>query len=155
MAVIFLYLPSVLDPAITFVNLEGFRAALNFESYFSLVTHFSICKYILRWSTNASSFYRSQNFLCQTKNSFTYCGSHKHVFVTAQKFLRCTKCSQIFGLAQKIWNSKKHFGTCKRTRHKTTEFFLLFHLVNSKGHLELWYNKPFSLQKFQDFNVII
>ena len=34
--------------------------------------------------TNALSFYRSQNvlcwskFLCQTKNLFTYCGSHKH-----------------------------------------------------------------------------
>ena len=25
---------------------------------------------------------------------------------------------QIFGLAQKIWTGTKHFGTCKRTRHK-------------------------------------
>ena len=28
-----------------------------------------------------------------------------------------TICKWIFGLAQKIWTSPKHFGTCKRTRH--------------------------------------
>ena len=30
-----------------------------------------------------------------------------------------TKCSQIFGLTQKIWTGTKHFATCKRTRHKS------------------------------------
>ena len=35
-----------------------------------------------------------------------------------KSFWRGTKCSQIFGLAQKIWTGTKHFGTCKRTRHK-------------------------------------
>ena len=44
--------------------------------------------------------------------------SIKLVFVPAQCFWRGTKCSQIFGLAQKIWISTKHFGTCKRTRHE-------------------------------------
>ena len=34
-----------------------------------------------------------------------------------KRFWRGTKCSQIFGLAQKIWTSTKRFGTCKRTRH--------------------------------------
>ena len=71
-------------------------------------------------------------FLCQTKIFFTYCGSHKN-FVPDKKmiciqkncflcrhksFWRGTKCSQIFGLAQKIWTGTKHFGTCKRTRHQ-------------------------------------
>ena len=56
-----------------------------------------------------------------------YCGSHKH-FVPDKKmiciqcrhkcFWRGTKCSQLFGLAQKVWTGKKHFGTCKRTRHE-------------------------------------
>ena len=30
--------------------------------------------------------------------------------------------AQIFGLAQKIWTGTKHFGTCKRTRHKILYF---------------------------------
>ena len=34
-----------------------------------------------------------------------------------KRFWRGTKCSQIFGLAQKIWTGTKHFGTCKSTRH--------------------------------------
>ena len=34
----------------------------------------------------ALSFYRSQNFLCQTKILFTYCGSHKH-FVPDKKMI--------------------------------------------------------------------
>ena len=61
---------------------------------------------------------------------FTYCGSHKNfvpdkkmiciqfMFMCQHKsFLRGTKCSQIFGLTQKIWTSTKFFETCKRTRH--------------------------------------
>ena len=45
--------------------------------------------------------------------------SVKLFFVPTQKFLKrhCTKCNQIFGLAQKIWTGTKHFETCKRTRH--------------------------------------
>ena len=40
--------------------------------------------------------------------------SVKLVFVPAQKV--GIKCSHIYGLAQKIWNGTKHFGTGKRTR---------------------------------------
>ena len=81
--------------------------------------------------TGPKMFGAGPNFLCQTKNLSTYCGSHKH-FVPDKKmiciqknwflcrhksFWRGTKCRQIFGLAQKIWTGTKHFGTCKRTRH--------------------------------------
>ena len=38
---------------------------------------------------------------------------------------RPCKCGQIYGLAQKIWNGTKHFGTCKRTRHMEVAFLLL------------------------------
>ena len=71
------------------------------------------------------------NFFSNPKSLFTYFASHKH-FVPDKKmiciqqncflcqhksFWRSTKCSQIFGLAQKIWTGTKRFGTCKRTRH--------------------------------------
>ena len=88
----------------------------------------------------ALSFYRFQNFLCWTKyfvlaqksdciqclfknvcagtkTNFTEC---KSSFCLAQNVCDCSICKQIFGLAQKIWTSPKHFGTCKRTRHKIT-----------------------------------
>ena len=38
-------------------------------------------------------------------------------------FWRGTNCSQNFELTQKIWTSPKHFGTCKRTRHKCSQIF--------------------------------
>ena len=47
------------------------------------------------------------NILCQTKRWFAF---------SKIGFCAGTKCSQIFGLAQKIWTGKKHFGTCERTR---------------------------------------
>ena len=93
------------------------------------------------FSTFALSFYRSQNvlgwskFFCQTKHIFTHCGSYK-CFVPDKKmiciqlnwflclrksFWRGNKCSQSFGLTQKIRTGTKHFGTSKRTRH----FFLI------------------------------
>ena len=45
------------------------------------------------------TFCAGPNFLCQTKNLFTYCGSHKH-FVPDKKF----------GLAQKILGPVKGQG---------------------------------------------
>ena len=96
---------------------------------------------------NALSFYRSQNvlgqskFFCasQTKNLFTCCGSQKDdlhsvklVFVCRRhkRFWRGTKCSQSFGLAQKIWTGSKHFGTCKRTRQKYSSWLMtLFTII--------------------------
>ena len=41
-----------------------------------------------------------------------------HLFVWHKMFVTATICKQIFGPAQKIWTSPKHFGTCKRTRHQ-------------------------------------
>ena len=51
-----------------------------------------------------------------------------------KSFWRDTKCSQIFGLAQKIWTGTKHFETCKRTRHnwlliQTRSFILFFSFI--------------------------
>ena len=36
--------------------------------------------------TGPKMFWAGSNFLCQTKNSFTYCGSHKH-FVLDKKMI--------------------------------------------------------------------
>ena len=47
-----------------------------------------------------------------------------------KRFWRGTKCSLIFGLAQNIWTSTKHFGTCKRTRHYSAKILkLLIHVL--------------------------
>ena len=40
-----------------------------------------------------------------------------HLFVWYKMFVTATICKQIFGPAQKIWTSPKHFETSKRTRH--------------------------------------
>ena len=51
-------------------------------------------------------------------------------------FVTATICKYIFGLAQKIWTSPKHFGTCKRTRHKWTSqinMFLSFSQIIAYG----------------------
>ena len=62
-----------------------------------------------------------QSLLCQSQ---TYArqkdDSHsvKLILCRHKSFWRGTKCSQILGLAQKIWKGKKKFGTCKRTSHK-------------------------------------
>jgi hypothetical protein len=42
-----------------------------------------------------------------------------HLFVWHKMFVTATIFKYIFGLAQKIWTSPKHFETCKRTRQKT------------------------------------
>ena len=39
---------------------------------------------------------------------------------------RGSKCRQIFGLPQKIWTSTKHFGTCKRARHKISIIYKIY-----------------------------
>ena len=41
-----------------------------------------------------------------------------HLSVWHKMFVTATIRKYIFGLAQKIWTITKHFGTCKRTRHK-------------------------------------
>ena len=84
--------------------------------------------------TGPKMFWTGPNFLCQNKNLSTYCPdivavknilcqkkddlhSVKLFLCRHKSFFKGTKCSQIFGLAQKIWTDTKHFGTCKRTRH--------------------------------------
>ena len=68
--------------------------------------------------TGSKMFWDGPNFLCQTKNGFTYCAGPR-LFVPDQKMIFCphknfwisTKCNSIFGRAQ------KQFGTCRRTRY--------------------------------------
>ena len=109
--------------------------------------------------TGPKMFWAGPNFLCQTKNLFTHCGRHKH-FVPDKKmicihynwflcqhrsFWRGTKCSQIFGLAQKIWIVTKHFGTCKRTRQKcflkrvwSINYLILQWCLNVRWDYAIW-----------------
>ena len=55
-----------------------------------------------------------KTFCAGTKTNFTEC---TYLFVWRKMFVTATICKYIFGLAQKIWTSTKHFGNCKRTRH--------------------------------------
>ena len=82
--------------------------------------------------TGPKMFCAGPNFLSQPKNLTAFSASSKtfvpaqkpillnanHLFVWHKMFVTGTKWSEIFGLAQKIWTGIKHFGTCKRTRHK-------------------------------------
>ena len=67
-----------------------------------------------------------------------------------KRFLRGTKCSQIFGLAQKIWTGTKHFGTCKRTRQNWMQSSILIcHIVYlAKTHTE-------AQNRFLDFSLSV
>ena len=58
---------------------------------------------------------RSQTFCARLKDNFHWVNL---VFVPPQNFWNSTKSNSIFGLAQTIWTVTKHFGTCRRTRHK-------------------------------------
>ena len=59
--------------------------------------------------TGPKIFCAGPHFLCQTKNLFTYCASHKKDDLHSVKL--------VLGLALKIWTGTKHFGTCKRSRN--------------------------------------
>ena len=81
--------------------------------------------------TGPKMFCAGPNFLSQPKNFTAFSASSKtfvpvqkpvllhaiHLFVWHKMFVTGTKCSQIFGLAQKIRTGTKYFATCKRTRH--------------------------------------
>ena len=55
------------------------------------------------------------NDLCQTKRWFAF---RKIGFCAGTKvFEEALNAVKFFRLAQKIWTSTKHFGTCKRTKH--------------------------------------
>ena len=69
-----------------------------------------------------------------------------------KSFWRRTKCSQIFGLAQKLWTGTKYFGTYKRRRHKVpilcTELyeFMITHQIDEK---QIWAYKFDGIQNFR------
>ena len=69
------------------------------------------CSYVIIekwwWLINALSFYTLQNFLWQPKS-----------VLLLSRALFQTYCNSIFGLAQNICTGTKHFGTCRRIRHK-------------------------------------
>ena len=81
--------------------------------------------------TSPKMFWAGPNFLCQTKNTFTYCGSHKH-FVPDKKgfafskigfyagtkvFEEALNAVKYLGWPKKFGLAQKRFGTCKRTRN--------------------------------------
>ena len=71
--------------------------------------------------TGPKMFSAGPNFLSQHKNLTAFSASYKP-FVPAQKpIILNANC-----LAQKIWTSPKHFGTCKRTRQKSWDWDLIF-----------------------------
>jgi hypothetical protein len=75
----------------------------------------------------AGRFVPDKKFIYILWQSQTFCARQKDALHSVKLFFLCphksfrggTKCSQIFGLAQKIWTGTKHFGTCKRTRQKS------------------------------------
>ena len=56
-----------------------------------------------------------KNFCAGTKEILL---NANHLFVWYKMFVTVAISKQIFGLAQKISTSLKHFGTCKRAKHK-------------------------------------
>ena len=82
--------------------------------------------------TGPKMFCAGPNFLSQQKNLTAFSASSKtfvlaqktillnanHLFVWHKMFVTAIICKKNFVLAQKIWNSTNHFGTCKRTRHQ-------------------------------------
>ena len=97
--------------------------------------------------------------MCQTKNSFTNCGSHKN-FVPDKRWLAFSKIgfcagTKLFEESLKAvkflcWLKKltvtKHFGTCRRTRHKPT-YLKLFRSILFNSHY-IWQivSNSFALQ---------
>ena len=124
--------------------------------------------------TSPKIFCTGPNFLSQPKNLTAFSASSKtfvlaqkpillnanHLFVWHKMFVTPTICKKIFGLAQKIWTSPKHFGTCKRTRHKLfwlyhgmTNYFLLEFITHDLKFSLRWYCSFFNLNLFK--NLII
>ena len=100
--------------------------------------------------TDPKMFCADPNILSQPKNLTAFSASSKP-FVLTQKpswmqifFLSGTKwfwlpkyVNKIFGLAQKIWTSQKHFRTCKslkRTRHYNELLAIIFIKIDIKNN---------------------
>ena len=65
-----------------------------------------------------------QKLLCRHKKQFYWM---QIIFLSGTNFLWLPQyVNRFFGLAQKIWTCPKHFGTCKRTRHKLTITICIF-----------------------------
>jgi hypothetical protein len=109
---------------------QGIRAVCNQERV--MMAHIRYLDLLLPCPfTGPKMFCVGPNFLSQPQNLTAFSASSKtfvpaqkpillnanHLFVWHKMFVTATICKYIFGLAQKIWTSPKHFGTCKRTRH--------------------------------------
>ena len=57
--------------------------------------------------TGPKMFWAGPNFLCQTKEIFTYCGSHNRFVPDKKRFVKFLDWLKIFGPAQ------KHLGPVK------------------------------------------
>ena len=70
-------------------------------------------KYLTAFSATSKTFVPAQKPILLNAN---------HLFVWHKMFVTDTISKKIFGFAQKVWTSPKHFGTCKRTRHKRVRY---------------------------------
>ena len=80
-----------------------------------------------------------------------------YILWQSQTFWRGTNFSQIFGLAQNIWTSTKHFGTCKRTRHKLEQVLKPNAIViefEKIINVILWYNPDIKIIKIFWFSSV-
>ena len=88
--------------------------------------------------TGPKMFWASPNILSQPKHLTAFSASSKtfvsaqkpvllnanHLFVWHKMIVTGRICKYFFGLAQKIWTSTNHFGTCKMTRNiKLQQFY--------------------------------
>ena len=89
-----------------------FVFTMNILSYFLSIFH---CV-----SASSKHFVPSQKLILPNTN---------HLFVGLKILVTATICKYIFGLAQKMWTSTKHFGTCKRSRYKC---FFQTHIARTK-----------------------
>ena len=92
---------------------------LSYEPYCLVLLHVTKCfvpiQFFLRQSKNLTAFIAySKTFVPAQKGILL---NANHLFAWHKMFVTATIFKQIFGPAQKIWTSTKHFGTCKRTRH--------------------------------------
>ena len=127
---------AIIDVEIRLTDLLKCASPLLSRKYISLMP----CPF-----TSPKMFCACPNFLSQPNNLTAFSASSttfvlaqkpilmipNHLFVWHKMFVTATICKWIFGLAQKIWTSPKHFGSCKRTRHQPSLLFYWAALVLS------------------------
>ena len=104
----------------------------------------SLPKNLTAFSTYSKTFVPAQKPILLTAN---------HLFVWYKIFVIATICEYIFGLAQKIWTSSKHFWNRKRTRHKSYLYFRFNHRTYVQNRYTttkyvIIRNNPFTHRKF-------